>query len=430
MQQTFTEYVGGSSLNLAKREAEFNLNLYLKDYIKNSELQTCEIYDEGSGETYEMPSSYHTSSNVSFMHSYKRRELFHPAKLSEKFDEAMEELKIDVDILNQKYIHIAVNHFELSNEKEVSKQEQLYEFHKHETRRLRKLQKREKAALALRAGVIGGKFGGVKRATMWQINEQVEKNKDTARFLKHHMAVGRAGEQINLCNVFERKIAEFAIVSQGIQTAAEACGMAWAKIVVTAPPPYHINPTHGQYQWDGTVPDELCKKWARQWARCRASLAKQKIILTGIWTRETHGDGTPHLNFILYIPAGSEQVVESVFKEYMALGNKSEKAILFQKMQQNMYDGKCGFAKYVSKGFAKYAAKNIDTYDQGNVDAIAEQCLASAFGWRRWGFFGIPPLSQWRALRSRKNCPNSTPLLDSMWRAARGNRFSDFIMSS
>ena len=430
MQQSFTEYIYKSSLDLVRREAESNLRLFLKDYIKHCELETYEYHDHQSDEVYELPSSYptsSTSSNVSFMLSYKRREIFQPDKISAKFDWAIEELKIDVDILNQKYIHVSVNQLELSKEKDPKKQQQLYDNAKSETRRLRKLQNREKAALTLRAGVIGGKFGGVKRATMWQINEQVEKNKDTARFLKSHMAIGRGGEQIDLSNVFERKKAEFSIVAKGIQTVAETSGMAWAKIVVTAPPQYHINPILGQYKWDGTMPDELCKKWARQWARLRSALLKQCIKLVGLWTRETHADGTPHLNFLIYMEAGGEQIVKDAFHEYMSLGNTSIKAIKYVKMDQYQFGVACGFAKYAAKSFAKYSAKNIDTDNQNNIDAVAEQCLASAFGWRRWGFFGIPPLSQWRALRSQKNCPNSTPLLDSMWRAARGNRFCDFI---
>ena len=219
-------------------------------------------------------------------------------------------------------------------------------------------------------------------------------------------------------------MAEFAIVCQGIQTCAESIGMAWAKIVVTAPPRFHINPKNGG-SWNGAMPDELCDIWSKQWTRCRAYLAKQKITLTGTWTRETHADGTPHLNFLIYIPLGSEWIVEDAFRDYMSLGNTSDKAIKYVKMKQSMYEGACGFAKYAAKGFAKYSAKNIDCDSEENIDAIAEQSLASAFGWRRWGFFGIPPLSQWRALRSQKDCPNATPLLDSMWRAARGNRFCD-----
>lgn len=112
--------------------------LFLKDYIKHCELETYECHDHQSGEVYELPSSYptsSTSSNVSFMLSFKRLKLFQPDKISAKFDWAIEELKIDVDILNQKYIHVSVNQLELSKEKDPKKQQQLYDNAKSETSR-------------------------------------------------------------------------------------------------------------------------------------------------------------------------------------------------------------------------------------------------------------------------------------------------------
>lgn len=335
-------------------------------------------------------------------------------KIARRYDDAIQ--NIDLDLIDRDFINI-LNDVNIEGSSDEAKRE---------TRALRKQQKRDKAVLALESGVIGGRFGGFKRTTMWQIKEQVKKNKDTDRFLKSHIAVGQRGEQISLVNSFERKMAEFAIVAQGIQKVAESEGMAWAKIVVTLPPEFHINPSVGKNNWNGILPDESCKLLATEWARLRASLAKDAIKLAGCWTRETHSDGTPHINFLLYMPLGAEQQVEQKFIDYMSLGNASAKAIKYVKMDQYQFDGACGFAKYAAKGFSKYAAKNLDETEE-NKESLAEQSLSSAFCWRRWGFFGIPPLSQWRALRSQKDNPNATPLLDSMWRAARGNDFATFI---
>lgn len=329
---------------------------------------------------------------------------------------------LDLDLIDREFIHHSPDLLDFS---EASGQQA--EEAKRKTRRERKEQKRQRAILELRSGCIGGRHGGFKRATMWQINSQAQKNKDMERFLAQHVAVGKNNERIVLTNSFQRKMAEFAIVAQGIQKVAEGEGMAWVKVVVSLPPEFHINPTRGKNTWNGTLPDVSCRLLQKQWSKCRAALAKDDIKLIGLWTRETHCDGTPHINFILYLPVGSDSQVEQTFRKYMALGNTSPKAITFEKKQQYEFNGKCGFAKYCAKGFAKYSAKNIDTSDPANIDALAEQSLASAFGWRRWGFFGIPPLSQWRALRSQKDNPNATPLLNSMWRAARGNDFAAFV---
>ena len=302
---------------------------------------------------------------------------------------------------------------------------------KQKMRRERREQARERTYLELKSGAIGGKFGGQYRTTMWSVNDQIKKNKDTANFLKYHIAVGQNGEKIDLTNIWERKMAEFNTVSQGMQQLALKDGMTLITATVSAPPEFHINPTGKDSinSWNGVLPDSLCDIWAKQWRNCRSSLLKHKIKLSGMWTRETHKDGTPHLNFLIYIPVGAEQEVEEKFNSYMDLdlANPSPNRIVIKKIAATDFHEAARAMRYAAKNFMCYAMKNIDA-NAPDIDlhSLSEQRMASAMQWRRWAFFGVPPLSEWRALRGLKSCA-ATPLLDDLWAAARKSNFADYV---
>ena len=337
----------------------------------------------------------------------------------------------NLDLINKEFIKITA--FDVCKELGVEYEEHnissdLVKEAKRQTQVLRKAQKKEKSALEIKCGVIGGKYGGYDRATMRLINERKKKNKSIERFLNTHCAIGKNGEKVHLKDSAKRKLAEHAIVMQGIEKAAEDMGMEWMKAVVTLAGEYHPNPSFGKNNWNGMLPDESRAISQKQWTRVRSKLAKLGIILVGQWTVETNKDGTPHFNFLCYMPKGRENFVKQEFNSYMRNGNKAKCAIEFVSMDQYMYDGKCGFAKYAAKGIDPFLSNAIDANEEINKYALEEQVLASAFAWRRWGFFGIPPLSQWRALRRQNQCPsNATPLVKSMWRAARSGNFAQFI---
>ena len=116
----------------------------------------------------------------------------------------------------------------------------------------------------------------------------------------------------------KKSIAEMYCLSLGIQVEAEGQGCEWASIVCTLPARMHPNPTVGENTWDGTTPNNAGKEISKKFARVRAILAKSGITLSGVWTREAHLDATPHVNYLVYFPAGMATKVENAFCKHFS----------------------------------------------------------------------------------------------------------------
>ena len=204
-------------------------------------------------------------------------------------------------------------------------------------------------------------------------------------------------------------------ILKGIGSLAEADNLAWASVVCTLPAAMHPNPKFGKNSWDGTLPDEAWRDIGQLFGRLRAGLAKKGIKLAGLKTAESHQDGCPHANFFVVFDEHEKIEVEAAFNQYFGHGPKSIKFTIGKKGADS-----AKFASYCLKYFTKF-------FDGSDDEAsVGEQAWASAWKIRRYAFFGIPPLTQWRLLRSSEIAPVDH-LLQKMWRAARGGRAALWI---
>lgn len=293
-------------------------------------------------------------------------------------------------------------------------------------RQMRQRQRYTAAAIEWQLGLVGGKHGA-RRATNRCINERSEMIKNTEHFLNTHEVVSKNGKRLKLADTAltrEKRLAEIYCIANGLQRLAEAQEMTWASCVTNLPPHLHPNPTKGKCSWDGTLPNESIKYIHKRWGRMRAYCAKRKIILAGLWTVEAHKDGTPHINFLTYFDKDSAGAAEKAFNIYF---KHSKKAIKFR-MGGDVEKGvsASSFSTYALKYFTKtFNVESLLNNDEKET-AMKEEAWASAFGLRRYGFFGIPQMSTWRKMRSSAKAPDDEAT-ELLWREARKGDAAAFI---
>lgn len=283
-------------------------------------------------------------------------------------------------------------------------------------------------SIALHARLISKH--GMKRCTTFALNERKNKNKAQAEFLEKTVICGPNNQVFALKDAGEtnaKRLNELYVICKGIEKLGEVASMKWASVVVTAPGRMHPNPSCRAKNsvWDGTLPNETAKFLHHQFARLRASLAKKGITLSGFWTRESHLDATPHVNFLIYFNEHEKHEVQKAFDNYFG---HSKKAIKWQD-GKDINEGKkvASFASYSMKYFQKFFSKDAEPSDE----CVAEQAWASAFSLRRYGFFGIPSIEQWRRLRAKREAPEFVSnLMMAAWRAARRNDAAAWIAYS
>ncbi|OIQ75325.1 bacteriophage replication protein A [mine drainage metagenome] len=289
-------------------------------------------------------------------------------------------------------------------------------------RRMRKQRNRTLETLALHCRVVGGNAPIRTRCSLNMSERKRDMMQRQADFVENHKIVGAGGEVIKLADggvTAEKRLSEMYTMVKGLQSAAEAQGLTWSRVVVTVPGPMHPNPKRsGAKNWDGTLPSEAAAWLQKRWQLFRARLAKKSIKIAGLWTLEAHADGCPHLNFLFYYNSKHATVIQDAFIDLFA---HSAQAVDWE----NGDTAKKGaqFASYALKYFTKFFNENPD------ADAIDESAWASCWTLRRHGFYGIPPLSAWRRLRAQHQPPQTRdPLLLSAWRSARGGKAHVWIM--
>jgi hypothetical protein len=293
-------------------------------------------------------------------------------------------------------------------------------------KRLCKRQRFLQESIAIHAGLVCKYW--MKRCTSWGMHDRKNKLNAQAEFQEKTVIRGLNGETFALKNAgetAEKRLNELYVISKGIEKLGEDAGMKWASIVATVPGHMHPNPARGQNTWDGTLPNESAKFMHNKWVDLRACLAKLGITLSGLWTRESHLDGTPHINFLVYFNPEDEHLVRDAFNKYYG---HSKNAIEWQNGGELKEGGKsASFASYALKYFQKFFSKDAVPSDE----CVSEQAWASAFSLRRYGFFGIPSLQQWRRLRAQRETPKFvSALMMSLWRAARANNSAAWIALS
>lgn len=279
-------------------------------------------------------------------------------------------------------------------------------------------------AIAAHAGVVGK---NMPRCTTYQREQRRQKLKDMDDWTKKTVITnGELSFSLAESGVTrQNKKNELYVIAKGVEKIGEASGKKWASVVCTLPAHMHPNPSHGHSSWDGTLPNEGCALLQERWSKLRAVLAKEQITLSGLWTREAHRDGTPHINFLIYFDPAAKHQVKDAFKSYF---KHSEKAIKWRDGGDVAKGQKAAsFASYALKYFTKF----LGDEEIISEETLSEEAWAAAWGIRRYGFFGIPSLSQWRRLRAQRTTPKtSSPILLSLWRAARSNDAKKWISLS
>lgn len=350
--------------------------------------------------------------------------------LKRELVELADEQDADVALTHKNFIDLdgqGIRNLSKSLELDYQNSDPDFPIHVPTPRKLRKIQRKLKASLEMRLGLIGGRFGDV-RATKNCVAGRIEMNLNNQHFLDTHQVTfeDKAFKLADIAHTREKRLAEMQCILKGIELQAEAQELRWASVVASLPAHLHVNPTskNSKNTWDGTLPDQSIRYIHDRWKKMRAYCAKKKITLAGFWTVETHQDGTPHVNFLAYFDEDRADFVESAFNIYFS---HSERAVKFR-LDGDVVDGQkvAKFSSYASKYFTKtFNVEALLTSVEADT-ALKEESLASAFGYRRYGFFGIPSLNLWRKLRASKETPDDEATA-AIWRAARGGRAIEFI---
>lgn len=103
-----------------------------------------------------------------------------------------------------------------------------------------------------------------------------------------------------LASTPKKKSSELYVVAKGLEDMAKSKEHVWLFATMTCPPRMHPNPTRGANSWDGTSPIQAAQWLQKNWTRVRAMLHKSGIRIYGIWSKEPHLDGCPHMHALIY----------------------------------------------------------------------------------------------------------------------------------
>lgn len=223
----------------------------------------------------------------------------------------------------------------------------------------------------------------------------------------------------------KKKCNEIYAWASGIEQVATQEGMIAIRSVVSLKPCMHPNPANGNDTWDGTTPKVAVKYLQEQARLFNEAMKKNKLKKVGMWTREAQNDGTPHVNWLMFFKPEDEAEIRELFDRYFMHSNH---AIDWEYIDKKT--GGASWATYAMK-FVSYSTKFI--LEDGTYDPrmLKERAWRSAWGIRAYGFFGAPPLTTYNRLRAQRIRPSTqSPLLQSMWVAARSNNVKQFIILS
>lgn len=292
------------------------------------------------------------------------------------------------------------------------------------------------------------------------------------------------GQEIDLADAIMASVAnpeirrhELMVRMRGFEDMAQEQGKLGLFLTLTAPSSYHAwrqgskdtNKTYQNDKFNGATPTETNRLLCKQWARFRAALAREGIMVFGFRVVEPHHDGTPHWHCLLFInpehqrdfltllayhftaaervelkmPNGdqldalAELKIRNKSPRIKWLLNVEDPAVvkaINPRVNWKVIDPTKGSATgYI----AKYIAKNIDGHKVGMdyeaeapVDhtTIAVAAWASCWRIRQFQQIGGPAVSVWRELRRlgdeviEWDC-----IIEAARTAADNNRWGDFI---
>jgi len=252
---------------------------------------------------------------------------------------------------------------------------------------------------------------------------------------------------VGMANPFNR-VSELITRTKGFGELADKYKHLCIFLTITAPSRFHAINHDGKVnkKYNQSTPAETQKYLTKQWAKCRARLAREGVRFYGLRVVEPHHDGTPHWHASIWLKDERDfrklrRAVKDYFhraKECGALKNR----LKFKRCDSR---GAVGYMlKYILKNMRSHGIEGEQS-DEGNIrsDDSAErvEAWATAWGIRQFQQVGGHSVTVWRELRrvdeqeiqSRQFATgDSLVVLMDAWRAAQkmGDKkanYADFI---
>lgn len=280
------------------------------------------------------------------------------------------------------------------------------------------------------------------------------------------------GHQISLHDVFKGSVSnpeirriELMVRLRGYQEWADENGLIAMFYTITAPSKYHAN----SRKYNNASPKETQQYLVSQWAKVRASLARNETPFFGMRVAEPHADATPHWHMLAFMQPKDEKNITSTIKAFALEHDADEKGAAENRFDAEKIDPSKGSAVgYI----AKYIAKNINAshieheidYETGkpfardliqskeekaaeelaikkgkkpevkprteeNWVAVNVATWASRWRIRQFQFFGGAPVGLWREFRriDPKSIHKLNELAQEIFHKADNSRFAEFM---
>nr|WP_275446923.1 replication endonuclease [Pseudoalteromonas sp. Of7M-16] len=274
------------------------------------------------------------------------------------------------------------------------------------------------------------------------VQEFRSSRKSQAEWVDSMQIESEAGHEVDLREVFDGSVSNPEI--RRIETIVRIRGYAeWAKYnemkgmfyTITAPSKYHANSS----KYNNASPKDTQNYLVSQWAKVRATLAKEKIKFFGLRIVEPHQDATPHWHMLMFMRDEDELFITGVMRRFALQEDADEKGA-----DKNRFDA---VEEDPDKGDAvayiiKYISKNINgahcdgMYDDEtglpiDEDGVVMNIGAWASRWRirQFQFIGGAPIGIWREFRrfTEQEIEKLAVLGKEIFEAADNSRFSEFI---
>lgn len=260
----------------------------------------------------------------------------------------------------------------------------------------------------------------------WSLNRQINRKARNVECLLSMEAVNELGYSASIFELSktgtanpENRVNEQIVKSKGHEQIALDLGLSCAFITLTCPSAYHARHADGRpnVKYNGTTPRDAQEYLVSQWAKIRATWAKQDIKAFGTRVAEPHHDGTPHWHMVLYFVPSQFYAAKQVFKRFALQHDPLEKGA-----QKYRYDWKTldltDEKQSVTGYLLKYLLKNVNApeittdfedYETGETVTVSGsrvEAWASIWGIRQFQTQGSASVTVWRELRRLANAKN------------------------
>ncbi|KTG27614.1 hypothetical protein AWR38_14560 [Idiomarina sp. WRN-38] len=244
-------------------------------------------------------------------------------------------------------------------------------------------------------------------------------------FLKNNFRENENGERVSLFDLSQPTVAnpvnrrhEMMTRIRGFENHADKQNHEALFLTLTCPSKYHNNYAKSGManpKWMGSTPKQAQNYLTNVWARIRAKLNRNGIMIYGMRVVEPQHDGTPHWHLLVFLPRSQVEDFSRIFRHYALLEDGNESGAQENRCDITRIDKSKGSA---SGYIAKYVAKNIDgahletgTYGESvDVTVMHVEAWASCWSIRQFQQQGGPPVSPYRELRRvRHEQPEDSP---------------------